>query len=65
MSAVSYPISFFLFPVFHSTCGTGCWEDSNTRIFGQEKGFASALLQLSMRKSEPSANLCCVHGPAL
>lgn len=30
--------------------GIGFWEDSNTRISGQEKGFASALLQRSMRK---------------
>lgn len=60
------PHLVLLFPVFLSMCGTGCWEDSNTRIFGQEKGFASALLQHLMRKSEPSANLvCCVHEPAL
>lgn len=67
--SVSSPTSFFscltFFFLFHSMCGTGCLEDSNTRISGQEKGFASALLQHSMRKSEAPADLCYVHKPAL
>lgn len=45
------PLLFHLSFVICSTCGTGCWEDSSTRISGLERARVSALLPHSMRKS--------------